>query len=168
MQHIQDCQLSIPQMQENKTACAFTGHRKLEKDFSPRKLKKTIKALVEEGVNTFYAGMAMGFDLAAAEAVLSIKKKNPSVKLVACIPCYNQEKSFPSEEQKRYVKILQKADEQVVLADRYFPGCMQLRNRYMADRADVLVAYCHAETGGTAYTVKYFKKQKSHGDILFI
>ena len=168
MNKISDCQLSIPQTKENKTSCAFTGHRKLENDFSLRKLKKIIKTLIEEGVTTFYAGMAIGFDLVAAEAVLALKKKYPSVKLVACIPCYNQEKTFPAEDQKRYVKILKKADEQVVLAEHYFSGCMQLRNRYMVDHADVLVAYCHAETGGTAYTVKYFKKQKPHNDILFI
>ena len=55
--------------------CAFTGHRQLGEDFSARKLKKEIKKMMEAGVETFYNGMAMGFDLIAAETVLKWKKK---------------------------------------------------------------------------------------------
>ena len=58
-----------------KKSCAFTGHRQLGEDFSLKKLKKSIKTLIEQGVDTFYNGMAMGFDLAAAEMVLILKKK---------------------------------------------------------------------------------------------
>lgn len=149
-------------------ACVFTGHRTLADDFSSRKTKKYVKLLIEQGVDTFYNGMAMGFDLFAAETVLALKKKYPHVKLVACIPCYEQERSFSDEDKKRYIKALKKADETVVLSQRYHPGCMQQRNRYMAERADVMIAYCNSETGGAAYTVKYFKKVKPLREILFI
>ena len=59
------------------SACAFTGHRSLEKDFSEKKLKEEIERVISMGVTDFYNGMAMGFDLIAAETVLSLKKKNP-------------------------------------------------------------------------------------------
>ena len=81
-------------------SCAFTGHRYLDGDFSARKLKKEVKKLVENGVEIFYNGMAMGFDLIAAETVLSLKKKYPLIKLVACVPCYGQEKYFSEEDNK--------------------------------------------------------------------
>ena len=149
-------------------SCAFTGHRQLEGDFSARKLKKEIKKLMEKGVEIFYNGMAMGFDLIAAEHVLSLRKKFPSVKLIACVPCYGQEKYFSSADKRRYAKILKKADETQILSEHYYRGCMQKRDRYMADRADFLIAYCHKEEGGTAYTVKYFKKQKGEEKIIFI
>ena len=152
----------------HKKACAFTGHRQLGEDFSARKLKKEIKQLMEEGVENFYNGMAMGFDLIAAEQVLELKKKFSNVKLVACVPCYGQEKYFSDEDKKRYAKVLKKADEVVTLSDHYYNGCMQKRDRYMADRADVMIAYCKKDEGGAAYTVKYFSKIKGEGNVIFV
>ncbi len=162
-------QLSIQTVEEIKIkTCAFTGHRELGKDFSKSKLKKEIEALIKKGVDTFYNGMAIGFDLLAAETVLSLKKKYPFIKMIACIPCYNQEKNYSEKDKKRYVKVYEKADECVLLRDRYYKGCMLERNRYMSDRADVLFAYCKKETGGAAYTVKYFTKKYPQKEVIFI
>ena len=148
--------------------CVFTGHRDLGEDFSKSYLKKTIEALIKEGVENFYNGMAIGFDLIAAECVLSLRKKHPQVKLIACVPCYGQEKYFSETDKRRYVKILKKADETVTLADHYYQGCMQNRDKYMVDKADVMIAYCKKTTGGAAYTVKLFKKAYPDGVIHFI
>ena len=129
-------------MLENKIkTCAFTGHRVLEEDFSLKTLKKEVENVIKRGVEIFYVGMAMGFDLCAAEVVLSLKRKYKNVKLVACIPCYNQEKNFTLKDKKRYVKILKKVDEQTLVSETYYRGCMQKRDIYMADKADVLIAY---------------------------
>ena len=149
-------------------SCVFTGHRILEEDFSPRRLKKEIKKLIEKGIVTFYNGMAMGFDLLAAQYVLSLKKEYPFIKLIACIPCYQQEKSYSEKDKKRYVSILKKADEKIILSDHYFVGCMQSRDRYMVDRADVMIAYCKKEKGGAAFTVKYFQKKHPENEIIFL
>ena len=121
-----------------------------------------------QGVDVFYNGMAMGFDLLAAEKVLELKKKYPHIRLILCIPCYQQEKSFSEKDKGRYAAIYKKADERVVLADSYYRGCMQVRNRYMAERADVLVAYCIKDEGGAAYTVKCFKKLHPDREIIFV
>ena len=149
-------------------ACAFTGHRILEKDFSLNELKKQIKNVVENGVEIFYNGMAQGFDLISAEVVLSMKKKNPQIKLIACVPFYGQERNFSEEDKERYVKILKKADEVVYLSDTYYKGCMLVRDRYMADRGDMIITYCKKQTGGTAYTVKYFQKKYPEKEIIFL
>ena len=148
--------------------CAFTGHRSFYDGFSPRKLKKAIKAMILQGVTTFYNGMAMGFDLLAAEKVLELKKSFPQVKLVLCIPCYNQERNFSDADKLRYQKICKNADEKVLLSDKYYRGCMLVRNKYMVERADALIAYCMKSTGGAAYTVGLFKKYKPNGEIVFI
>ena len=116
--------------------CAFTGHRTLGEDFSPRKLKSEIKKLILAGVDTFYNGMSMGFDLLAAEKTLEA--------------------------------IYKKADEKALLSDVYYRGCMQNRNRYMAERADVLIAYCNKKEGGAAYTVKCFQKLHPEGKVIFV
>ena len=143
-------------------ACAFTGHRELGEDFSARKLKKQIKQLMESGVTTFFNGVAVGFDLLSAEYVLELKKKFPDVKLIACVPCYGQEKNYSEQDKERYARIIKEADEVVTLAEYYFRGCMQKRDRYMVDNADLLICYCRKSTGGTAYTVRYF--EKTHGE----
>lgn len=148
--------------------CVFTGHRDLGEDFSKKKLKKTIEEVILQGVDTFYNGMAIGFDLIAAECVLSFTKKYPQVKLIACVPCYGQEKYFSEADKKRYVKILKKAHETVTLSDHYYQGCMQNRDKYMVERADVMIAYCKKTTGGAAYTVKLFLKAYPDGMIYFI
>ena len=148
-------------------SCAFTGHRHLEDDFSEKKLKKEIKHLIKEGVTTFYTGMAMGFDMLAAELVLSFKKKY-DIKLVCCIPCDNQDLYFSNSDKIRYAQILQSADEKVQTSTHYTKDCMHKRNRYMCDHADVLIAYCNRDTGGTAYTVSYFKKQKPFNPIILL
>jgi uncharacterized phage-like protein YoqJ len=164
-------QLRIKTEKEEDTAiksCVFTGHRILEQDFSPKQLKILVQAPILQGVDTFYNGMAMGFDLLAAETVLALKKEYPQLKLVACIPCYNQEKNFSNEDKKRYVQILKRADEQVLLSEKYYRGCMQVRDQYMVDRADVLVCYCVKETGGAAYTKKYCQTKYPFKRILEI
>lgn len=163
-------QLFLPcEEEKNKIkTCIFTGHRQLDKDFSARKLKKEIKTLILDGVDTFLCGMAMGFDLIAGETVLSLKKRFPFIRLVACIPCYNQEKYFPEQDKKRYVAILKKTEEQVFVSETYFKGCMQKRDTYMAERADVMITYCKKTVGGTAFTVKTFGKLKPFAKIIYL
>ena len=161
-------QLGFFQEQETERVCVFTGHRELEKDFSKKVLQKAVDGLIEKGVTEFYCGMALGFDLCAAEAVLKRKKKNKELRLISCIPCRNQERYYPEKEKTRYAKIIYAADEKIFLSEEYYKGCMLARDRYMADRADVMIAYCKKETGGTAYTVRYFQKKKPQCRILFI
>ena len=139
--------------------CAFTGHRKLEEDCAAEKLLEETEKMILRGAETFYNGMAMGFDLLAAETVLFLKKKYPYIRLVACVPCYGQERHFRAEDKQRYTEILKRANEQVVLSEHYYQGCMQVRDKYMADRADALIGYCKKDKGGAAYTVGYFRKK---------
>ena len=161
-------QLSIFQEEKQLKTCVFTGHRELPLDFPKRKLKNTLEELISLGVDTFLCGMAVGFDLLAAETVLSLRKKHPKIKLVACIPCIGQEKYFSKADQKRYVAAVKKADKQVVLADSYYRGCMQERDKYMAERGDVMVAYCTKTEGGAAYTVRCFRKLYPDAEIIFL
>lgn len=148
--------------------CVFTGHRVLGRDFSRTRLKQLIKSLIERGVENFYNGVAMGFDLLAAEQVLSLKKQYPYIKLIACIPYYGQEKYFSQRDVKRYVSVLQKADEQILLSTEYYTGCLHNRDRYMVDNADVMIAYCNKNEGGAAYTLSYFRKKYPDGEVYLV
>ncbi len=152
------------------TVC-FTGHRPKSLSFGfdeshpdciylKKRLAEEIAKLIENGADTFYTGMAQGIDTFAAEAVLAQKRNNPNLRLIAAIPCPDQAKSWSMKSKERYDSILKQCDETVVVSPTYFNGCMHVRNRYMADRSDILLAvYNNAPTGGTASTVQYAKKK---------
>lgn len=147
-------------------SCALTGHRLLHDGFDPSSLKRTLEHLIRSGVEVFYNGLAMGFDLLSAHVILELKETYPSVRLIACVPFYGQEKNYPSEDKKRYAEVLSKCDGVVTLAEHYYKGCYFKRNDYLCENADMLLAYQRSKTGGTAYTVKKFRKKG--GNILFV
>lgn len=157
-------QLSIEKKQF--TACVFTGHRELGEELSRAKVKKAILEYAEKGVTVFYNGVAKGFDLLAAEEVLKLKKKR-QIKLIACVPYYGQERGYSEADKARYRAILKKADEVVILSEEYYMGCLLRRNDYMVERADCMIAYLCKESGGTAYTVRKFRKQKGE-NVLYL
>ncbi|MDO4549571.1 MAG: putative molybdenum carrier protein [Clostridia bacterium] len=52
------------------------------------------------------------------------------------------------------------SSENVVLSPSYHKSCYHLRNRYMVDNSDALMAVWDGKpTGGTAYTVNYAHSQ---------
>lgn len=138
--------------------CTVTGHRVLSSDFSKEELRAALRALAAVGVRTFLCGMALGFDLLCAEEVLLLREELP-VRLVACIPCADQAARYPKSARERYERILDRCDERAVLHECYCDGCMFERNRYMVDRADLLLAYYTGRRGGTKYTVGYAEKR---------
>ncbi len=136
--------------------CAFSGHR-YGSDFSQTLLDRIILNLIKSGTQNFYCGMAQGFDLTAAESVISLKKDYP-IKLFACIPCAEQSDSFSRADKIRYERILENCDGKIVLSPSYFKGCMHLRDRFLIDNCNVLVCFLRRKSGGTYYTVNYAKK----------
>lgn len=143
-----------------ENCCAFTGHRNVEDDFDAVAFKKFLETVLSDGVDTFYCGMAMGFDLIAAETVLSIKKSKPQIKLIACVPCKNQEKYYPKEDKRRYLTIVEACDDVIILRDHYYNGCMLARDRFMVDNCGSVIAYYRNDVGGgTAYTVFYARSK---------
>lgn len=141
--------------------CAFSGHRVLKSDFDNQLLYRVTENLIRTGTEEFLCGMARGFDLAAAQCVLELKK-NYDIKLVACIPCLTQSESFSKKDREIYEKVIENCDEKVILSENYYRGCMQVRNRYLVENCDVLVCYLREESGGTFYTVKYAEELEKH------
>lgn len=135
--------------------CAFTGHRQVEENFDLFRFEEIVTSYIEEGYTTFLCGMAIGFDMLAAELVLKLKNVFPEIKLIACIPCEGQSRYFSADDKQRYESILQKCDEVKILSERYFRGCMQARDRFMVENSRLLIAYKRVNEGGTYYTLKY-------------
>ena len=144
-------------------ACCFTGHRVLpggDRYFEVRRLtEQAIRDAYANGCRRFFAGGALGFDTYAARAVLILKREYPDVTLSLFLPCLDQADAWSEADKAEYERIKEEADEVLSLADRYFDGCMQKRNRYMVDNSSHLICYQMRQSGGTAYTVSYAKKQ---------
>lgn len=121
------------------------------------RLRKQIIKFIEDGAEVFISGMALGIDTYCAEIVLDLQKQYPNIRLIAAIPCADQASFWNKEQQAHYKELLEKCSERVVLADHYYKGCMQNRNRYMVDNCDILFAVYDGKTGGTMNAVKYAK-----------
>lgn len=105
------------------TTVAFTGHRTYCGEASAA-LAAAIRGLHAHGFRTFLCGMAVGFDLAAAEAVLELRDSLPGLRLVAVVPFGGQEARFSHADRVRYRAAMASADDAVVLSPVYHAGAM--------------------------------------------
>ena len=140
-----------------KTA-AFTGHRFIRyKDRQQLKtnLERAITGCYHSGIRHFLCGMAAGFDMLAAETLLTMKTVYLDIRLTAVIPFRGQPGKFNPADKGRYHFILGKADNVVCLSETYFDGCFLRRNDYMLNHASHIIAYYNGEPkGGTFYTYR--------------
>ncbi len=140
--------------------CCFTGHRiikKAEIDLIKLKLKQEIIKLINNDVNAFICGGALGFDTIAAQEILEQKNTYNDIQLILALPCKEQYNNWKEKEILIYKDILQKADKIIYVSDKYSKDCMLKRNRYMVDNSKFCICYLRNKRSGTAYTVKYEK-----------
>lgn len=142
---------------------AVTGHRP-NKLFGydmddPRyvAIKNIIKGfLIGVECTDAYTGMALGIDQLFAIAVLQLKNEGWPIRLHCAIPCAGHPNKWNKESQELYFKILDKADEVVMVSkEPYSPWLMQKRNEYMVDNADMVLAFFDGTPGGTKNCVDY-------------
>lgn len=147
------------EIRKENTAC-FTGHRILPSNDSAikKKIEKEIRILINQGITTYLCGMAIGFDMLAAEVILKLRNEFPNLKLVAVIPCLNQNAKFSIKDKTRYKHIIKNSEKIIIIAQEYYNGCMQKRNRFLVDYSTKVLAYLNSSRGGTFYTVNYAVK----------
>lgn len=144
---------------KRELAVSFTGHRtdKLpwkDNERDPRcaafkaKLEEEIVKAYETGFRFFLSGMAEGFDLIAAEAVIRLAKKCPEIKLIAVFP----HKNYLSHRQK---SIARKAYCEIALSESFMPGIYMVRNRFLVEHSQrIICGYGGYEKSGTAATMR--------------
>ena len=140
---------------KNQTCC-FTGHRDLPLQKLPyiqKRLEQELLRLIHQGVRYFGAGGALGFDTLAALTVLRLRETHPHIRLILVLPCREQASGWPEKDIRTYEQIKRRADKVVFTSEHYFRGCMQLRNRHLAEHSGVCVCYLDKPSGGTRYTV---------------
>ncbi|MGN1246312.1 MAG: SLOG family protein [Muribaculaceae bacterium] len=140
---------------------AFSGHRHIpasEIDRLRRQLRSAILRLYDAGCVDYICGMAVGFDLLSAEAVLELRGEGKKLRLTAAIPCPEQSRFYNASDKARYDRVLSEADRIVTVSKSYYRGCMLRRNDYLVANAGRLIAYYDgSHRGGTAYTVSRAK-----------
>lgn len=148
---------------------AFTGHRpdKLGGYDIPNptyiKVYHQINdALLDLKPEKVITGMALGVDQWAAVCAYRLK-----IPFLAAIPFEGQENAWPEESQKIFRLLRKLAAEEVIVSEGgYSPAKMQVRNEWMVDHCDKLIAVWDGTDGGTANCVKYAKSISK--DIYYI
>lgn len=142
--------------------CCFTGHRNLPSevtDILARRLERTLRELIDDGVRYFGAGGALGFDTLAAQTVLKLRKEFPHIRLILVLPCLSQTRGWRESDVRVYEDIKAAADKVTYTSKEYTQGCMHKRNRHLVDWSGTCVCYLSKESGGTAYTVRYAREK---------
>lgn len=134
---------------------AITGHRPEDLD-NPEWVREALKeVLVSLDTSLLIQGMAAGADLLSAEIAYEL-----NIPYVSARPWATH---YPRIEDKElYDRVLERSEEVVMVssASTYVgPHLYHMRNEYMVDRADTVVAiWSGKKTGGTAACVRYAKK----------
>lgn len=141
--------------------CCFTGHRPEKLDISIEELETKLKVAIDEaikdGFTTFITGMAPGTDLIAGKVVLDLN--NTSIKLICASPFPNHIRLLSDDWKEIYRCLLDNATEVHYVSDEYSKRCFHLRNKWMVDRSDMVIAVYNGTRGGTRNTILYANKK---------
>ncbi len=148
---------------------AFTGHRppkiggyKLPNPTYNRICQAIERTLIELKPEKAITGMALGVDQWAANICIKLK-----IPFIAAVPFPGQECKWPENSQRIYKVLLSKASDIVMVSDAPFQAKkLQIRNEWMVDQCDKLIAIYDGTEGGTCNCVKYAEKHNK--DIIRI
>lgn len=135
---------------------AGTGHRPNKLGgFNNKAFLKLVK-IAEDWIHTnkpekIISGMAQGWDQALAQAAV-----NCGIPFIAALPFKGQEIRWSQKSQRYYNRLLSKAEQIVYVCDEGYEAYkMQLRNEWMVDNSNLVLAMWDGTTGGTLNCLKY-------------
>lgn len=163
--------------------CCLTGHRpdKLPDGYNmkgegtkalAKQLTQVVMYLIGGGHSQFISGGAIGSDILFAKIILALKKRGHDIQLFMAVPFESQPNMWSQENKEEYFEILNEADK-VIYVDElkgsryevspygiYNPYKMQVRNEFMVDMADTVIAVYDGYTkGGTRNCIDYATKK---------
>ena len=137
--------------------CFFTGHRIIspqEKNNIERALRMEILNAVNNGIDVFISGGAIGFDTMAAEQVI-VMRQDYDITLKLYLPCKDHFLNWGEGDRLKFHRISAAADSIFYVSGQpYREGCMKKRNKAMTEASDMCIAYMKNPRSGTAQTVK--------------
>ncbi len=149
-------------MSDREITCCFTGPRPPRlpaggNEASPEiaalreQLFAAVKGAYDDGYRCFISGMAEGFDLLAAEAVIRLRRVHPDAELFAAFPCEASPKGHSPAVRRRIEHIMEEVSFSHFVSKEYIHGCELSRNVYMVENSSLLIAYYNGLSRGTAH-----------------
>jgi len=144
----------------NNLIVAGTGHRpdKLggyTQEVSQKLYQTAFDWLSKNKPKLVISGMALGWDIELATAALDLR-----LPVLAAVPFIGQESKWPLQSQKNYKAILKLCKVQIVSEGSYAPYKMQIRNEFMVNKCNLLLAlYNGDKSGGTYNCINYAEKR---------
>ena len=112
-------------------------------------------ALLELRPSMVITGMALGWDTAVAMACQRL-----AIPYIAAIPFNGQQTAWPPFSRDQWEELVEDAVTlKVVCEGGYAPWKMQVRNEWMVDNSDQVLALWNGTKGGTANCVAYAEKK---------
>ncbi|MGH9068613.1 MAG: SLOG family protein [Acidimicrobiales bacterium] len=126
----------------------FTGHRPghMSPGLRNLSLAELPRVLAKIVPTRAVSGMALGFDLWAAQAVVEA-----GIDLVACLPFRGQEDRWSAPDRAAHARLVASAVEVVVVSEHKSASAYWARNRAILGRADVVVSAWNEKPGGGTY-----------------
>ena len=110
-----------------------------------------IHRAINDEYGIFLSGLTTETDLLFARLVLEFQAEYP-VQLEAVIPFARRIKCHDPE----FQSLLTRCSAVRIISKHYSPGCFSVKNRYMVDRSEALIAvYDGRQSGGTYRTICY-------------
>lgn len=112
---------------------------------------RTANTLISLNTTQAYSGMALGYDQDFARVCIEL-----NIPFIAAVPFAGQEADWPEHSQKRYRELLNRAFEVIIVSEGgYAREKMHIRNQFVVDRIEHLLACWDGTIGGTSNTVRY-------------
>ncbi|MFI3320100.1 MAG: SLOG family protein [Rikenellaceae bacterium] len=159
--------LKIMHIINKEKTIAFTGNRNLTSpDGRPlNELKAAIcnrlmelleREYLDNGINTFISGMALGFDLLCATVVVELKRKYPEIRLVAALPFIEQADKYSEADKAQYRHLIDQADFTIAVGGyTHTNQAYHDRNDFMLTNASKIIAYHNGKArSGTGSTLR--------------
>ena len=139
---------------------SFFGHREIENALEvERKLEAKITELIQtKQYIEFLVGREGEFDILAASVVKRVKKQMDyaNCSLIWVLPYMKAE--FRDNE-KNFLEYYDDVEVCEQSSKAHFKSAMQIRNRAMVDRSDLVISCIQHKSGGAYKTVQYAEKQ---------
>ncbi len=142
-----------------------TGHRPnklFDSDYYSNANAELLKNFVKQellkikNVDKIVSGMALGYDFALAEASLEL-----NIPLIAAVPFKGQEKKWSHLAQCNYQSLLSKAEKvEFICFEGYAAYKMQVRNCWMTDNSDKILALYNGDLSGGTYNCIRYAQEK--------
>ena len=129
----------------------FCGHRDMLQQEGVRSwLVGCVEKLIQEGASDFYLGGYGAYDRMAAGVVWKMKERYPQIRSTLVMPYLDWTPDISQYDVTIYPPL--------ELVPRRF--AISRRNRWLMDRADIVVAYVTHDWGGAAATLAYARRKK--------